>query len=117
MPQSIALLLGAAFLCTIIAVYFLQRRDISAKLEALSEAMDQQSRNIERMRQSLVEITQVLVMLRAAPRRESGEQLPAEEPGVEEPREVQISEPAAAAIRQELELLRSEILADLSSAD
>jgi len=110
-PAIIALLMAALVLSIVagVAIYALQRREISAHLHALSVAMDEQSRLMEKMRRTLADVMEVLASLETATRtRARTEQGPS--PGFYTGTNVSTS-----ALREELELLKAEITAELSA--
>ena len=105
------LFVGAAALGIFAVVLILEaarRREMSMHLHALSEAMDEQSRLMERMRRSLADIMEVLVSLESESRYRVQSAPVSQEstPAVGDPE-------ATSALRQELELLKAEISAEL----
>ena len=95
-------------LAVVLAVEAARRRELTMHLHALSEAMDEQSRLMERMRRSLTDIMEVLVTLESEPRYRPQNAPAAQEDGAT------ASNPAlASALRQELELLKAEMSAEL----
>jgi hypothetical protein len=121
-PGLIILLLGAAILGIIaaIAIRSERGRDSSTDLRALSEAMDEQSRLMEKMRRTLSDVAETLVSLEAATRYRSqadgsganfdGPNLNTANLGSSSPLDMNV----ASALREELELLMAEISSDLS---
>jgi hypothetical protein len=92
----------------VLGVEAARRRELSLHLHALSEAMDEQSRLMERMRRSLTDIMEVLVSLESEARYRAQSTPAAPEDAMAG------SDPvAASALRQELELLKAEISAEL----
>ena len=92
----------------VLGVEAARRRELSLHLHALSEAMDEQSRLMERMRRSLTDIMEVLVSLESEARYRAQSVAPAPEDAMA------VSDPvAASALRQELELLKKEMSAEL----
>jgi hypothetical protein len=113
MPGMAGLLAAIAVLAGFIVVLALEaarRRELSMHLHVLSEAMDEQSRLMERMRRSLADIMEVLVSLESESRFHA-QNLPthAEEAGPT------VNSVSASALRQELELLKAEMSAELSA--
>ena len=111
MPGMAGLLVALAVLAAIavvIGVEAARRRELSMHLHALSEAMDEQSRLMERMRRSLTDIMEVLVSL------ESEARYRAENAPTDAPQAAPVVNPvSASALRQELELLKAEMSAEL----
>jgi hypothetical protein len=107
-PGIVALLLGALIVCLVLGTaFYLQYRNISMHLEVLSEAMDEQSRLMEKMRRTLADVTEVLVFLQAATRyRARTEHTASANPSN--------AGASASALRQELELLKAEISSELT---
>lgn len=111
MPGMAGLLVGLAVLVAIavvIGVEAARRRELSMHLHALSEAMDEQSRLMERMRRSLTDIMEVLVSLESEARYRA-ESAPPDSPQAAPP----VNPASASALRQELELLKAEMSAEL----
>jgi hypothetical protein len=105
-------LLGAlavlGVLAVVIGIEAARRRELSMHLHALSEAMDEQSRLMERMRRSLTDIMEVLVSLESESRYRA-ENAPAD--GNEA--QPAVNTVSASALRQELESLKAEMSAEL----
>jgi hypothetical protein len=104
-----------------------QRRAMMQNLQMLSEATDEQSRLIERMRRSLSDIMEIVVTIEHASRQraraEHAAPLPAAEMNAEASPPVNAKAHAnpntdalAASLRQELESLRAEFGAELADA-
>ena len=111
MPGMTGLLVALAVLAAIavvIGVEAARRRELSMHLHALSEAMDEQSRLMERMRRSLTDIMEVLVSLESEARYRA-ENAPADAPQAAPT----VNPVSASALRQELELLKAEMSAEL----
>ena len=111
-----ALVLGIFAIMATIAIYAERRRDISMDLRTLSEAMDEQSRMMEKMRRTLTDITETLASLESA----SHHRTRAEAAGAANPNGPSHNPPftlgsdLASALREELELLKAEISSDSS---
>jgi hypothetical protein len=120
-PGAVTLLLGAlvigilAIIATI-AIYAERRRDIAMDLRTLSEAMDEQSRLMEKMRRTLIDITEALAALESAGqhrmRIEAATTAHPNGPTHNPP--FTLGPDMASALREELELLKAEISSDLS---
>jgi hypothetical protein len=111
MPGMAGLLAALAVLgifAVVIGIEAARRREMSMHLHALSEAMDEQSRLMERMRRSLTDIMEVLVSLESEARYRA-ENAPAGR-GEAEPA---VNPASTSALRQELELLKAEMSAEL----
>jgi hypothetical protein len=111
MPGMAGLLAALAVLGVLVVVIGIEaarRRELSLHLHALSEAMDEQSRLMERMRRSLTDIMEVLVSLESESRYRA-ENTPADRNEAEPA----VSPVSASALRQELELLKAEMSAEL----
>ena len=108
MAGMLAVLAVVGVLAVVIGIEAARRRELSMHLHALSEGMDEQSRLMERMRRSLTDIMEVLVSLESESRFRA-ENTPAErsEAGPA------VNPVSASALRQELELLKAEMSAEL----
>ena len=123
LPPFAGYLLALLALCLAVAVIgeIFQRRAMMQHLQMLSEATDEQSRLIERMRRSLSDIMEIVVTIEHASRQraraEHAAPLPAAEMNADSAPPVNASIHAninsnantlAASLRQELESLRAE---------
>ena len=113
-PGLVAMSMGALVFCIIMGVVFYsaQRREIEAYLQALSEAMDEQSQQMEKLRRTLADVMEVMVSLEASSRyRARTEPRTEQSVGATPPPGTGVS----AALREELELLKAEMAAELTS--
>ena len=102
--------LALAVFAVILGVEAARRREVSMHLQALAEAMDEQSRLMERMRRSLTDIMEVLVSLESETRYRGQ----SASNGIEATPDVTPPNPAlASALRAELESLKAEMSAEL----
>lgn len=117
-------LLPLLALCIVVIVVgeVFQRRVMMQHLQMLSEATDEQSRLIERMRRSLSDIMEIVVSIESASRQRARTEQALAPTGanVNAPTSAAASPPAngnagalAASLRQELESLRAEFEAEL----
>ncbi len=131
LPPFAAYLLALLALCLAVAVVgeIFQRRAMMQHLQMLSEATDEQSRLIERMRRSLSDIMEIVVTIEHASRqRARAEQtapLPASSPNTSVASNANVTAATnantntsalAASLRQELESLRAEFEAETAPA-
>lgn len=131
LPPFAGYLLALLALCLAVAVIgeIFQRRAMMQHLQMLSEATDEQSRLIERMRRSLSDIMEIVVTIeqtsRQRARAEQAAPLPAANTNTNTP--ANANAPAntntsantsalAASLRQELESLRAEFESELPEA-
>jgi len=119
-PPFAAYLLALLAFCLAVAVIgeIFQRRAMMQHLQMLSEATDEQSRLIERMRRSLSDIMEIVVTIEHASRQRARAEQAAPLPAANEdvttaPAAIPSPNALAASLRQELESLRAEIGADL----
>jgi len=116
LPPAAGYMLGLLgfFLAIIVITEFFQRRAMMQHLQMLSEASDEQSRRIERMRRSLADIMEHVVALENASRVQA---VPEQAPPPAIPSQsmgVSVSQNnSAAALRQEIESLRAEFESEL----
>ena len=128
LPPFAGYVLAFLALCLAVAVVgeIYQRRAMMQHLQMLSEATDEQSRLIERMRRSLSDIMEIVVTIEHASRQraraEHAAPLPAAETNAEPAPAASANiinnntSELAASLRQELESLRAEFGAELAGA-
>jgi len=127
LPPFAGYLLALLALCLAVAVIgeIFQRRAMMQHLQMLSEATDEQSRLIERMRRSLSDIMEIVVTIeqtsRQRARAEQAAPLPAVNTNTNTPANTNTNANAntsalAASLRQELESLRAEFEAEVPEA-
>ena len=125
LPPFAGYLLALLGLCLAVAVIgeIFQRRAMMQHLQMLSEATDEQSRLIERMRRSLSDIMEIVVTIEHASRHrvrvEQAAPLPTAETNPDATPAANTntnSNVLAASLRQELESLRAEFGAELAGA-
>lgn len=127
LPPFGGYLLALLAFCLAVAVIgeIFQRRAMMQHLQMLSEATDEQSRLIERMRRSLSDIMEIVVTIEHASRHraraEQAAPLPAAEADANPLADANVdadpnTNTLAASLRQELESLRAEFGAELADA-
>jgi hypothetical protein len=123
LPPFAGYLLALLAFCLAVAVIgeIFQRRAMMQHLQMLSEATDEQSRLIERMRRSLSDIMEIVVTIEHASRQRVRAEQAAPLPAVNAPTNTTTSADAstnvlAASLRQELESLRAEFEAEVPEA-
>lgn len=116
LPPLAGYLLSLLALCLFVTVIgeIIQRRAMMQHLQMLSEATDEQSRLIERMRRSLSDIMEIVVTIENTSRQRTRAEQAAPLPIAAPSANVSANTNAlAASLRQELESLRAEIGGEL----
>jgi hypothetical protein len=118
LPPFAGYLLALLAFCVGVAVIgeIIQRRAMMQHLQVLSEATDEQSRLIERMRRSLSDIMEILVTIEHASRQRVRAEQAAPLPAATATNTVADANTnvLAASLRQELESLRAEFGAEVA---